>query len=318
MDTCTGMILQKLFPTATTYINRFEKQDFPSGQFDLVISNVPFGETPVFDPALANLNDKSYYKASSNIHNYFFAKSLLLLKPGGIMAMITSRYTMDSVQNSNVRSLIAEKSRFVGAIRLPDSAFRSNAGTEVVADIIFLQKPYPGETLVQHHPFQNIRSEPFTDVAGVNGMLSYNEYFFEHPEHLLGQKEFGGLYRKDAFNLKGADNANLFEQITNLGEKLFPTPLIKQYPATLFQMAPSGNEEPVLLHTHPSEFDIVGNLVQTDNGLTGTVSSEYYIDEALDERVKALGIQPHQIRKGYVSEADLAILEAESIDVDDF
>lgn len=318
MDTSTGMILQKLFPTATTYINRFEKQDFPAGQFDLVISNVPFGETPVFDPALANLKDKSFYNACSNIHNYFFAKSLLLLKPGGIMAMITSRYTMDSAQNSNARSLITEKSRFVGAIRLPDTAFRANAGTEVVADIIFLQKPYPGETLVQNHPFQNIRSEPFTDAAGVSGMLSYNEYFFEHPEHLLGQKEFGGLYRKDAFNLKGAENANLFEQITNLGEKLFPEPLIKQYPATLFQMDPNVDESPVLRHTNPSEFDIVGNLVQTDHGLTGSVSSEYYIDEVLEERVKALGLQPYRIRMGQVSEADLAILEAESIDVDDF
>ncbi|MGJ7030869.1 Eco57I restriction-modification methylase domain-containing protein [Niabella hirudinis] len=318
MDAATGMILQKLFPTANTYINRFEKQDFPPGQFDLVISNVPFGETPVFDPGLANLKDNSWYKACSNIHNYFFAKSLLLLKPGGIMAMITSRYTMDSAQNSNIRSLMAEKAAFLGAIRLPDTAFKVNAGTEVVADIIFLQKPYPGEALVQNHAFQHIRSEPFTDTAGVNGMLSYNEYFFDHPGHLLGQKEFGGLYSKDAFNLKGDSTIDLFKSITSLGEKLFPEPVVKQHSINLFPVDITGDEKQVLLHTHSSEFDIVGNLIHTDNGVTGTVSSDYYIDEALDERVKSLGLQPHQIRMGQLSEADLTILETEGIDPADF
>jgi N12 class adenine-specific DNA methylase len=318
MDVCTGTILKKLFPTATTYVNRFEKQDLPINQFDLVVSNIPFGETPIFDPRLANLKDKSYYRSCNNIHNYFFAKSLLLLKPGGILAMITSRYTLDSVKNGNIRDLIAGNAQFLGAIRLPDTAFKANAGTEVVADIIFLQKPYFGEILTQQHCFQKIRSESFTDAAGIKGVLSYNEYFFEHPEHLLGTREFGGLYRKDSFNLKGNDAIDLFESISNLGEKMFPQPITKHDPHMLLAAVNSHEESPLMLNIHPSDFDMVGNLVQTDSGVTGIISSEFYIDEVLDERAKALSIQPSQIRLGQLSQDDASTLKAEGIDPGDF
>jgi hypothetical protein len=106
MDRTTGKILQRLFPTAESHIIGFEKLHLPENNYDLIVSNVPFGAIPIYDPQLANLKDKSYKSASSNIHNYFFAKSMLLTKPGSMIAFITSRYTLDSQQNKDIRDLM--------------------------------------------------------------------------------------------------------------------------------------------------------------------------------------------------------------------
>lgn len=179
MDWITGKILQRLFPTAETHITGFEKIALPDNHYDLIISNVPFGSVPIYDPQLSALKDKRFKEASGNIHNYFFAKSIHLAKPGSMVAFITSRYTLDSQQNQDIRNLINDTCEFCGAIRLPDNAFQANAGTQVVTDLIFLRKFELGEEKKQKQAFLNVKASPFTDHKGQSGMISYNEYFIE-------------------------------------------------------------------------------------------------------------------------------------------
>ena len=130
LDDLTGRIAKQLYQNADITISGFEKTD-QRDFYDLAVGNVPFGNYHVNDPA--------YNKLGFNIHNYFFAKALDQVRPGGIVAFVTSRYTMDA-KDSTVRKYLAERADLLGAIRLPNNAFKANAGTEVVSDIIFLQK----------------------------------------------------------------------------------------------------------------------------------------------------------------------------------
>lgn len=300
MDRCTGKILQQLYPIAETRITALEKINLPENHFDLVISNVPFGDVPVFDPQLANHRDKSYQEAATNIHNYFFAKSLLLAKQGAMIALITSRYTLDSTQNDAVRRLMADKALFLGAIRLPDTAFKANAGTEVVADIIFLKKFEPGERRQQQHNFLNIKSAPLSDESGIAGQVFYNEYFHNNPSHLLGKIAFGGLYKKDEFNLRGEPGTNLSAAIRAIADAMFPAPILKQ---------PVKNEQRVISGAvQPGMFDSIGNLVALQDGSIGVISSEFYVNDILDQHALSLGINPSDIRSGnlrYTQEQNL-------------
>ena len=130
LDSITGRIAKKLYPQADITVAGFEttdRRDF----YDLAVGNVPFGQYKV--------NDKAYNKLGFSIHNYFFAKAIDQVRPGGVVAFVTSRYTMDS-KDSTARKHMAERADLLGAIRLPNNAFRANAGTDVVSDIIFLQK----------------------------------------------------------------------------------------------------------------------------------------------------------------------------------
>lgn len=317
MDVCTGMILQKLYPSATTYVTGFEKIILPENHFDLIISNIPFGDVPIFDRQLANHKDKSYRASCNNIHNYFFAKSLLLAKPGGMVAFITSRYTLDAVQNKNIRELIHNKASFLGAVRLPDTAFKANAGTEVISDIIFLKKFALGEKSLQQHDFLEVRSEPFTDANGISGMLSYNEYFHENPSHLLGTKEFGGQYRKDEFNLKGGGEMNLYDEINFISEKIFPEPVLKTSAVNdMIPGNPSSSQNRLAMGL--SDFDNIGNLVLTDNGIAGIISSETYIDSVLEEKAQQMGIRPQSIRDNTFTEHELELLRENGLRIEDF
>ena len=130
LDSITGRIAKQLYPKADITVAGFEttdRRDF----FDLAIGNVPFGQYQV--------NDRAYNKLGFSIHDYFFAKTLDQVRPGGVIAFVTSRYTMDK-QSPEVRKYIAQRAELLGAIRLPNNAFKANAGTEVVSDILFLQK----------------------------------------------------------------------------------------------------------------------------------------------------------------------------------
>ena len=166
LDSITGRIAQYLYPEAQITVAGFEttdRRDF----YDLAIGNVPFGTYKV--------NDRPYNKLGFNIHNYFFAKALDQVRPGGVVAFVTSRYTMDSA-SPEVRKYLAERAELLGAIRLPNNAFRANAGTDVVSDIIFLQK--------REHP---IEVNPDWVHRGVTeDGLSMNSYFIDHPEMVLG------------------------------------------------------------------------------------------------------------------------------------
>ena len=167
LDSITGRIAQKLYPQADITVAGFEttdRRDF----YDLAVGNVPFGQYKV--------NDKAYNKLGFSIHNYFFAKAIDQVRPGGIVAFVTSRYTMDS-KDSTARKHMAERADLLGAIRLPNNAFRANAGTDVVSDIIFLQK--------RDRPIDN---EPdWVQLGKTEDGFAINQYFVDHPEMVLGQ-----------------------------------------------------------------------------------------------------------------------------------
>ncbi len=167
LDNISGRIAKQLYPDALINVTGYEKTDFPNNFFDLAIGNVPFGQYQVNDPAYNHLN--------FSIHNYFLAKSLDKVRSGGILAFITTRYTMDS-QNADVRQYLAERADLLGAIRLPNNAFKANAGTEVVSDILFLQKR---ETPTSESP-EWVHTRKNTD-----GFI-INNYFLNHPDMVLG------------------------------------------------------------------------------------------------------------------------------------
>ena len=167
LDSITGRIAKKLYPQADITVAGFEttdRRDF----YDLAVGNVPFGQYKV--------NDKAYNKLGFSIHNYFFAKAIDQVRPGGIVAFVTSRYTMDS-KDSTARKHMAERADLLGAIRLPNNAFKANAGTEVVSDIIFLQKrDRPADI------------EPaWVQLGKTEDGFAINQYFVDHPEMVLGE-----------------------------------------------------------------------------------------------------------------------------------
>ena len=167
LDSITGRIAQKLYPQADITVAGFEttdRRDF----YDLAIGNVPFGQYKV--------NDKAYNKLGFSIHNYFFTKAIDQVRPGGVIAFVTSRYTMDS-KDSTARKHIAERANLLGAIRLPNNAFKANAGTEVVSDIIFLQKrDRPADI-----------EPPWVQLGKTEDGFAINQYFVDNPEMILGE-----------------------------------------------------------------------------------------------------------------------------------
>ena len=166
LDSITGRIAKKLYPQADITVAGFEttdRRDF----YDLAVGNVPFGNYKV--------NDKAYNKLGFSIHNYFFAKAIDQVRPGGIVAFVTSRYTLDS-KDSSARKHIAERADLLGAIRLPNNAFRANAGTDVVSDIIFLQKR---DRPIDHEP-------DWVQLGKTEDGFAINQYFVDHPEMILG------------------------------------------------------------------------------------------------------------------------------------
>ena len=167
LDSITGRIAQKLYPQADITVAGFEttdRRDF----YDLAVGNVPFGNYKV--------NDKAYNKLGFSIHNYFFVKAIDQIRPGGIVAFVTSRYTMDS-KDSTARKQMAERADLLGAIRLPNNAFRANAGTDVVSDIIFLQKR---DRPIDHEP-------EWVQLGKTENGFAINQYFVDHPEMILGE-----------------------------------------------------------------------------------------------------------------------------------
>ena len=204
LDSITGRIAKQLYPKADITVAGFEttdRRDF----FDLAIGNVPFGQYQV--------NDRAYNKLGFSIHDYFFAKTLDQVRPGGVIAFVTSRYTMDK-QSPEVRKYIAQRAELLGAIRLPNNAFKANAGTEVVSDIIFLQK--------RDRP---IDIEPDWVHLGENeGGFSINQYFIDNPKMVLGrQTSESTQYGRQDFTVEPYEDLDLATQlryaIQNIGGK---------------------------------------------------------------------------------------------------
>ena len=227
LDSISGRIAQKLYPNAEITVAGFEttdRRDF----YDLAVGNIPFGNYKV--------SDKPYDKLGFSIHNYFFAKALDQVRPGGIIAFVTSRYTMDS-KNPDARRYLAQRAELLGAIRLPNNAFKANAGTEVVSDIIFLQK--------REHP---IEIEPEWVHLGLTPEgFQLNSYFAERPEMVLGNLSMENTqYGREECTVEPIPGAGLAEQLHQAVSRIHG-----QYLAAETVLA-EGEDTPQVIPADPS------------------------------------------------------------------
>ena len=198
LDSISGRIAKQLYQNANISITGFENTTYPDNFFDVVVGNVPFGDYKVFDP--------KYNKYNFRIHDYFLAKALDQVRPGGMVAVITTKGTLDKT-NPTIRKYLAERAELVGAIRLPNTAFKANAGTEVTADILFLQKRE-----------RKIDIEPDWVHLGVTeDGIAVNSYFAEHPEMILGHMEYDTrIYGQDSrytVCVNDDENFNMYEAL---------------------------------------------------------------------------------------------------------
>ena len=230
LDSITGRIAKKLYPQADITVAGFEttdRRDF----YDLAVGNVPFGQYKV--------NDKAYNKLGFSIHNYFFAKAIDQVRPGGIVAFVTSRYTMDS-KDSTARKHMAERADLLGAIRLPNNAFKANAGTEVVSDIIFLQKR---DRPIDHEP-------DWVQLGKTEDGFAINQYFVDHPEMVLGELTSESTQYGHDLTVAPIEGANLADQLAEVVQHIEG-----QYTAAEVD-APDIAEEEATRRTLPADPDV--------------------------------------------------------------
>jgi N12 class adenine-specific DNA methylase len=255
IDPLSAVIAQQLYPGADIRAQCYESAAFPNESFDLAISNVPFGDYKLHDP---QFNDRNFL-----VHDYFFAKTVEHVRPGGLIAFITSKGTLDKV-NSSLREYLAEKADFVGAVRLPNTAFRKNANTEVTADIVFLRKLANGEkasgpawlNLAQH-----------VNAGGITFQI--NEYFAAHPHMMLGRMAHAGtMYRSNepALVPDGRDLASaLAEAVAALPQGIY---------RRAEQEAPQLQSAPILMapdNLKENAFTIVDGTIAIRTGSTLTL-----------------------------------------------
>ncbi len=218
-DPISAAISKLLYPSANVLIKEYQAAHLPRNFFDAAVGNVPFADIHPHDP--------EYNKLGLTLHNYFIVKSLDRLRPGGVIAVITSRHTMDSL-NDKARDEMAKRADLIGAIRLPDSAFKENAGTEVTTDILFFKRRAPDGVQA---------GQKFIELGEVKdpqtgSPIRINQYFVEHPEMMLGKMTLQGtMYGKDEPTLKGDPTADL---LTSLNSKL------ENLPKDLYRPASSG------------------------------------------------------------------------------
>ena len=239
LDTISAGIAQQLYQKSSIAAQGFEEVNVPDSFFDGVIGNVPFGDFKV--------SDKRYDKYNFLIHDYFFAKSLDKLRPGGVMALVTSKGTMDK-ENSNVRKYIAQRAELLGAIRLPNDTFKGNAGTEVVSDILFLQKR---DRLIDIEP-DWVHLD--TDENGIR----MNSYFVQHPEMILGEmKMVSGRFGPEA-TCEPFENADLSELL---------------------------NEAVSNIHGEISEYEVADELEEEDNSIPADPMVRNFSYTVLDDKI---------------------------------
>ncbi len=214
LDDLTARILRQLHPDqpgmSRVYSQAFEKSLFPEDWFDLIITNVPFGNYPVVDPSIKD------YRLKGCIHDYFFCKALNVLRPGGILAFITSRYTLDK-KDSYVRAWLAQRADLLGSVRLPETSFKKNAGTEVVTDMIFLRKRMDLASLPGHTVPDDWMAVGDFDLPGTDAKETtmVNRLYLQHPDWIVGTPAFSGtMYQSDGYTVvydgpEGAEGESL-------------------------------------------------------------------------------------------------------------
>jgi len=205
LDVMTGAMSRALFPGSNVLVKGYQETNLPDNYFDAAIGNVPFANHPVVDPAY-----KRQPFLTKNVHNYFFAKTMDKLRPGGIMFAITSRYTMDG-QNQGFRKWMNERAELLGAIRLPRDTFQENAGTSVTVDIIALRKRMPGEVPLTDNKW--LESPKLTMPGGE--LVNVNEYFHAHPEMMMGEMRPGTQYARGYPELFGEFSMDKLKDLFN-------------------------------------------------------------------------------------------------------
>ena len=266
MDDVTGRIAKQLYQNANITIAGFEDTKFPDNFFDAAVGNVPFGDYKVYDP--------KYNKLNFRVHDYFLAKALDQIRPGGIAAFITTKGTMDKA-NPNVRRYIAQRAELIGAIRLPNTAFKEHAGTEVTSDILFFKKRE-----------RQIDIEPdWVHLGYTKDGIPVNSYFVEHPDMMLGTMEYdtGRFGDKSRYTIcvNHEENFNIYESLSSAIGKLDAT-------VTDFEIEePEENEE--IIEANPD----VRNFTYTflDGKLYFRQNSQMYLKEysrTTEERIKVL------------------------------
>ena len=199
LDAVSGQIARQLYQTADIRIQGFQDAKIPGNFYDLAISNVPFADTKI-------LEDRAYRKHRFALHNYFIAKSIDKVRPGGLLAFITTHYTMDA-KNDAFREYVAQRADLVGALRLPNTAFKKNAATEVVTDILFFRKKVEGET----------REAPAWKSFATIDQGTINEYFVAHPKNVLGDHSTAGsMYRQNEYTVTPREGAADGEALAKL------------------------------------------------------------------------------------------------------
>ena len=301
LDSITGRIAKQLYPRANITVAGFEttdRKDF----YDLAIGNVPFGNYQV--------SDRAYDKLGFSIHNYFFAKALDQVRPGGIVAFVTSRYTLDS-KDSTARKYLAQRADFLGAIRLPNNAFRANAGTDVVSDIIILQK--------RDRPVD--RDEPWVHLGQNEDGFAVNSYFVDHPEMILGRQTAESTqYGKQDFTVVPIEGLELGDQLHDAIKYIRGS-----YAAAELPDLGEGEEVRETIPADPSvknySYTIVnGEIYYRENSIM--VKPE--LNATAKERVKGMVFLRHCMQElidlqmdEYSSDADIAAKQAELNDLYD-
>jgi hypothetical protein len=233
LDNFSAKVAKYLLPQENVIQGDYTKQAFPDGFFDVAIGNPPFSATKVLD-------DPAYKKMRLSLHNYFFVKTLDKVRPGGLVAFVTSRYTMDSL-DSKQRQLMADRADLVGAVRLPQTAFKKNAGTEVVTDILFFQRRMPGA-----EPGGEAWLKP-ADVTVAGQKANINEYFKAHPEMVLGKFAMTGtMYSKNELTVEPHTSKGSIEK--QLGEAL------GKLPGDIYTTQPRANVESLKAKTFERDF----------------------------------------------------------------
>ena len=226
-DKLTGRMLRQLYPQTAVYVMGYEETPIPAESVDLAISNVPFGNVSVFDPSFKG--DKARFKKS--IHNYFFGKTLKQLRPGGVLAFITTHNTLDAPSAQPVRELMAEEANFLGAIRLPAKAFPD---TDVVTDIIFMKKRMAGEPKGDTDWTQSVNMKVKRTSGNYNNYdidVNVNKYFVDHPIMVCGKHTGNGQqYRGDSYSVDKLEGSTLSSLMANA---------VNQLPANVIQDMPS-------------------------------------------------------------------------------
>lgn len=305
IDSISGRIAKQLYPKANITVAGFEstnRNDF----FDLAIGNVPFGNYKVAD--------KPYDKLGFSIHNYFFAKTIDQVRPGGIIAFVTSRFTMDS-KNADARTYIAQRAELLGAVRLPNNAFKKNAGAKVVSDIIFLQKREQPTDIVPDWVYLSTTPDGYT----------MNSYFVDHPEMILGELAMESTqYGKDDLTVRPRENVELAEQLKeaithirgsyqeiDLTEKLEEThrerkiavsPEVKNYSYTMVdgEVYYRENNEMILQEVNPTTKERIKGMVALRDCTRKLIA--YQIEDYAEQSIQEVQQQLNQLYDSFVSQ----------------